>query len=147
MSDDRRLIGVRLTEDELAGLNHYLKANSYDSLSDLVHSILQGRFTRKELVESFKELVSVGLLDNVNNDLQAPTIPNSDQARPVNNSLQNLENTRQIELEGASTVTSRGLTHLTNMTATCGLTSGFGMSPGRARMLWPAEQLFEGGVD
>ena len=53
----------------------------------------------------------------------------------------------QYKKEGASTATSRGLTHLTNMTATCGLTSGFGMRPGRSRALWPAGLGFLLGVD
>ena len=41
--------------------------------------------------------------------------------------------------KGADIATSRDLSDLTNMTTTCGLTSGIGTSPGRTHTLWPAE--------
>lgn len=44
-----RNITVRLTEQEVASLNLYLKSKGYDSHSDFVHSLIQGRFTREEL--------------------------------------------------------------------------------------------------
>ena len=123
MNDDRRMIGVRLNVEELRDLNIYLKSNGYNSLSDFCHSIIQGKFTRQELTEA----VSTAVLKNVNYSLHSET--------------RKVEITNEIIEKGASTATSRGLTHLTNMTATCGLTSGFGMRPGRARTLWPASIL------
>lgn len=48
---------------------------------------------------------------------------------------------------GAGIVTSRGVSHLTNMATTCGLTSRFGMSLGRTHTLWPADDPSSCGLD
>lgn len=46
--------------------------------------------------------------------------------------------TQQPLINNASTVASQELSHLSNTTATSGLTSKFGMGLGRALTLWPA---------
>ena len=43
-----------------------------------------------------------------------------------------------LKFNNASTADSQPLTQVSNTAATIGLTSGFGMGPGRALLLWPA---------
>jgi len=66
---NRRMIGLRLSDDELASFNRYLQAKGYDSLSDFAHSLIQGRFTREELIQTMKQAM------DVNNGLQVDTFP------------------------------------------------------------------------
>ena len=50
------------------------------------------------------------------------------------------------EIEGfsinASTAVFQPLTQVSNAAATTGLTSGFGMGPGRTLLLWPAQSIY-----
>lgn len=81
MTDDKRLVGVRLEEDELAALNLYLQRHGYHNLSEFVRSIVQGRFTRQELTESIRSLIPV------NGRLLEPTIKSVDTMENVNDHL------------------------------------------------------------
>lgn len=56
---NRRMVGLRMTDDELASFNRYLQANGYPSFFDFAHSLIQGRFTREELVQAVKEATDV----------------------------------------------------------------------------------------
>lgn len=53
--------------------------------------------------------------------------------------IQNInDNLQPLERRDASTADSQPLTQVSNTAATKGLTSGFGMGPGRSLLLWPA---------
>jgi hypothetical protein len=74
LETDKRLVGVRLTEDEPAALNLYLQGNGYSNLSDLIRSIVQGRFSRKEITEAIKQtMMAFGAGDLSSNLSRATT--------------------------------------------------------------------------
>jgi hypothetical protein len=62
--EDKRLIGVRLNENELATLNLYLQGNGYSNLSDFVRAIIEGKFSRNELTDAIRLAFGAGDLSS-----------------------------------------------------------------------------------
>ena len=56
---DRRTIGIKLNEEQIASLNLKLKQSGYTSIADMVRAYLSGSFsTNEESLERLSDLVS-----------------------------------------------------------------------------------------
>ncbi len=84
MGNMPKTIGIKLRDEDLVSLNIQLKTLGYESLSDLVHTVIEGRFSNAQLVEVLADKIAELVVEKVNQRLTSTATAQSISVNALN---------------------------------------------------------------